>query len=143
MLGHFEGAETLSDDIQLSSEAAARAIQPLAEALGMPLNDTASGIVDLANEKMAQALRVISIQRGFDPADFTLDLLRWRGRSSSLLSCAIARDEARSGARVCRHVFRTRHANGQTRPRLYTSDLSALCGDQRHNALIRHPIPER
>ena len=87
MLGHFEGAETLSDDIQLSSEAAARAIQPLAEALGMPLNDTASGIIDLANEKMAQALRVISIQRGFDPADFTLTCF---GGAGGLHLCSLA-----------------------------------------------------
>ena len=87
VLGHFEGAETLSDDIQLSSEAAARAIQPLAEALGMPLNDTANGIIDLANEKMAQALRVISIQRGFNPAEFTLTCF---GGAGGLHLCSLA-----------------------------------------------------
>ena len=87
VLGNFEGAEALSDEIRLSSEAAARAIQPLAETLGMPLRDTARGIIDLANEKMAQALRVISIQRGFDPADFALTCF---GGAGGLHLCSLA-----------------------------------------------------
>ena len=53
----------------------------------MPLNDTAKGIIDLANEKMAQALRVISIQRGFDPADFTLTCF---GGAGGLHLCSLA-----------------------------------------------------
>ena len=45
------------------------------------------GIIDLANEKMAQALRVISIQRGFDPADFTLTCF---GGAGGLHLCSLA-----------------------------------------------------
>ena len=48
---------------------------------------TALGIVELANEHMAQALRVISVQRGIDPRGFTLVAF---GGAGGLHVCALA-----------------------------------------------------
>ena len=62
----------LGGRMHLDTDAAAEAIRPLAEHLHMQLLELAAGIIDIANEHMTQALRVISIQRGFDPREFTL-----------------------------------------------------------------------
>ena len=40
--------------------------------IGKSLIDTAHGIVEIANANMVGALRLISVQRGFDPRDFVL-----------------------------------------------------------------------
>jgi N-methylhydantoinase A len=44
----------------------------LAEALGASPEDAAEGVVAVADSAMERALRVISVERGFDPADFAL-----------------------------------------------------------------------
>ena len=44
----------------------------LAEALGLTPTQTAHGIVTVANSVMERAIRVISVQRGHDPGNFTL-----------------------------------------------------------------------
>ena len=58
--------------LRLDGEAARRAVGRLAERLGLGLAEAARGILRIANEHMAQALRVISVQRGHDPRDFCL-----------------------------------------------------------------------
>jgi len=59
--------------------------------LGHPLNMSAAqvavGIVRIANENMSQALRSISLERGLDPADFTLCCY---GGAGGLHVCAVA-----------------------------------------------------
>ncbi len=44
----------------------------LAESLDASLEDTAEGILAVADSAMERALRVISVERGYDPADFAL-----------------------------------------------------------------------
>jgi N-methylhydantoinase A len=58
--------------MQLDVEAARRAALPLAERLGMAVEAFAEGVVRIADTRMEQALRVISIERGADPRDFAL-----------------------------------------------------------------------
>ncbi len=48
------------------------AIQHLAETLGLGVMETAQGIISVVIANMARAIRVISVQRGHDPRDFTL-----------------------------------------------------------------------
>lgn len=56
----------------LDRGAAEAALMPVARAIGRSLEETALGIVRLADEHMARALRVISVERGLDPRGFTL-----------------------------------------------------------------------
>jgi N-methylhydantoinase A len=53
-------------------ELARQAIAGLAERLGMGLMETAQGILSVVTANMARAIRVISVQRGHDPRDYTL-----------------------------------------------------------------------
>lgn len=48
------------------------AIAKLAEQLGLGLMETAQGIISVVTAHMARAIRVISVQRGYDPRDYTL-----------------------------------------------------------------------
>jgi N-methylhydantoinase A len=47
-------------------------VQTIADALGLPLMTAAEGIIDIVNENMFGALRLVSIERGYDPRDFAL-----------------------------------------------------------------------
>jgi N-methylhydantoinase A len=63
----------LDGAITLDVEAAARAIQDrIARPLGLSLEEAARGIIAVADNTMAGAIRVVSVQRGHDPVDFSL-----------------------------------------------------------------------
>jgi N-methylhydantoinase A len=47
-------------------------VQKIGEALGLDVHQAAEGILDIVNENMAGALRLVSVQRGYDPRDFAL-----------------------------------------------------------------------
>jgi N-methylhydantoinase A len=87
VLGRLPAGAVLAGSLQLQPAAAHAALQPLAAAMGMPLQQAAQGIVRLANEHMAQALRVISVQRGVAIDDFTLLCF---GGAGGLHVCALA-----------------------------------------------------
>ena len=65
-------AGLLGGEITLDGEAAERAVGALGSVLGMSAHETAQAIVDITNEKMAGALRIMSVERGLDPRDYTL-----------------------------------------------------------------------
>jgi N-methylhydantoinase A len=47
-------------------------VQKIGDALGLDVHQAAEGIIDIVNENMAGALRLVSVQRGYDPRDFAL-----------------------------------------------------------------------
>ncbi|MGL4744747.1 MAG: hydantoinase/oxoprolinase family protein, partial [Dermatophilaceae bacterium] len=60
-------------EITLDTEAAHAAVKSIADATGLPsVEAAAAGIVDIVNENMLGALRLVSVQQGFDPRDFAL-----------------------------------------------------------------------
>ncbi|MDE2791614.1 MAG: hydantoinase/oxoprolinase family protein [Paracoccaceae bacterium] len=62
----------LGGRMRIERDRAAAAVSGLAESLGMGLNQTAQGIISVATANMARAIRVISVQKGHDPRDYTL-----------------------------------------------------------------------
>jgi len=72
VLGRLRSDAFLGGCMQLDRAAAVSALQPLAMKLQITVTALAFGIIRIANESMIQALRVISIQQGHDPRDFTL-----------------------------------------------------------------------
>ncbi len=62
----------LGGTFKLDREGAKRAVQTIADALGIELMTAARGIIDIVNENMFGALRMISVQQGYDPRDFAL-----------------------------------------------------------------------
>jgi N-methylhydantoinase A len=62
----------LGGRMQVRQDLARAAVARLAEKLGMDVMATAQGIISVVTANMARAIRVISVQRGHDPRDYTL-----------------------------------------------------------------------
>jgi N-methylhydantoinase A len=62
----------LGGRMKVRQDLARQAIVQLAERLGLGVMETAQGIISVVTANMARAIRVISVQRGYDPRDYTL-----------------------------------------------------------------------
>jgi N-methylhydantoinase A len=78
----------LGGEFKLDKKAAKTAVQGVADAMGIGLHEAAAGIIDIVNENMFGALRMISVQQGYDPRDFAL---MGFGGAGSLHSNAVAK----------------------------------------------------
>ncbi|QQS46432.1 MAG: hydantoinase/oxoprolinase family protein [Acidobacteriota bacterium] len=78
VLGRFAGAGLLSGEMPLDEDRAAAAIDRLAARMSAASSSKISrvraalGVIAVANANMERALRLVSIERGHDPRDFTL-----------------------------------------------------------------------
>ena len=87
ILGRLLPDHFLGGKMRLDTHAAHAAIARIASPLGMSVEEVALGIVRIANEHMARALRMISVRRGIDPRLFTLLSF---GGAGGLHVCALA-----------------------------------------------------
>ena len=62
----------LGGTFRLDREGAKVAVPTIADKLGIGLMEAARGIIDIVNENMFGALRMISVQQGYDPRHFAL-----------------------------------------------------------------------
>ena len=73
VLGRLDPHYFLGGEMELDVEGARKAIsEKCADPLGLDVIEVAIGIVEIANTAMVDALRSVSIQRGYDPKDFAL-----------------------------------------------------------------------
>ena len=72
MLGRINPDYFCGGDIVADMDAVRGAMASLAERLHMPQAEVARGIVQIADHNMVNALKRVSINKGFDPRDFTL-----------------------------------------------------------------------
>jgi N-methylhydantoinase A len=72
LLGRLAGDSRLAGDVDLDAEAAERAVTELGRSLGLDPEQTAIGILRVANQEMVRALRVVTVERGVDPRGFAL-----------------------------------------------------------------------
>lgn len=71
VLGHLP-PKLLGGEMTLDVEASKTAVQKVADAMGLDLYTAAQGIYDIVNENMFGALRLVSVQKGYDPRDFAM-----------------------------------------------------------------------
>ena len=64
--------DLLGGSFKLDRDGAKKAVQTIADALGVNLMEAARGIIDIVNENMFGALRMISVQQGYDPREFAV-----------------------------------------------------------------------
>ena len=64
--------QLIGGEMQLDVAAAKTAVQTIADALSLDLMTAAAGMIDIVNENIFGALRLVSVQQGFDPRDFAL-----------------------------------------------------------------------
>ena len=73
LLGYLDPEFFLGGEIRLDRERAALAMQErIAKPLGLSETEAAEGIYRIINDNMAAALRVVSVERGYDPREFAL-----------------------------------------------------------------------
>jgi N-methylhydantoinase A len=71
-LGRLPASAFLGGSETLDRDAISDPLGTMATALGASLEETAEGILAVADTAMERALRVISVERGYDPEDFTI-----------------------------------------------------------------------
>lgn len=73
LLGRLDPTAFLTEAAAVpSSDIADRIAGTLADPLGLSVEEAAAGLLEIANANMEQALRVVSVERGYDPREFTL-----------------------------------------------------------------------
>src|SRR5438105_585387 len=72
LLGRLNPDYFLGGEMSLDPDASRRAISRLAAQIGLDPVQTAAGIIRIADTAMSHALRVVSVQRGYDPSEFKL-----------------------------------------------------------------------
>ncbi len=82
------GTDLVGGGMSLDRDAAEQAIRAkVAEPLGLDLHQAANAIIAVANANMADAVRLISLQRGYDPREFALVVF---GGAGALHGAALA-----------------------------------------------------
>ena len=71
VLGHLPPS-LLGGEMPLDVELARRAVGKVAAALGLSLEEAAEGIVDIVTENMMGTLRLVSVEKGYDPRQLAL-----------------------------------------------------------------------
>ncbi len=79
--------ENFDDVVRLDVGAAHRSFVPLAAALGLDVRAAAAGVVGVAEALMAEAVRLVSVERGHDPREFCLIAF---GGAGPLHACRLA-----------------------------------------------------
>ena len=87
VLGRLSNESGLAGGLKLDKGLAFAAIERLSVPLKLSVEEVANGIIQIANEHMITAIRLISVNRGHDPKDFSLISF---GGAGGLHVCEIA-----------------------------------------------------
>jgi N-methylhydantoinase A len=72
VLGYLPEMQKLGGDMVLKRDLSVKAVQKIADSLKLSLKDAALGIYNIVNENMVGALRLVSVEQGYDPRDYAL-----------------------------------------------------------------------
>jgi N-methylhydantoinase A len=72
LLGYLDPSNFLGGRLALDRDAAERAFAPLAEQLGLTVEEAAQAAITLASENIVGAIREITISQGIDPREVTM-----------------------------------------------------------------------
>jgi N-methylhydantoinase A len=88
-LGYLPDGAELGGDVRLDHGRAEAALRRVGARIGLDSEETARGIIRVADAEMIRALRVISIERGLDPRELTLVAF---GGAGGLHACSLAEE---------------------------------------------------
>lgn len=72
VLGYLPSDVQLGGKMAIDKQAAMDAVKKVADAMSVSVEEAAEGIIKIVNESMFGALRLVSVEQGFDPRDFAL-----------------------------------------------------------------------
>ncbi|HYE80296.1 MAG TPA: hydantoinase/oxoprolinase family protein, partial [bacterium] len=79
VLGHLSLDRLLGGTVAVNPALATAALAPLAEQLGIPIQEVARGAIAITDQRIAEAVRQVSAARGHDPSQFVLVALGGAG----------------------------------------------------------------
>ncbi|WP_252699441.1 hydantoinase/oxoprolinase family protein [Natronosalvus vescus] len=89
LTGRLNPAYFLGGEMDLDVEQAEAALEPVADEFGTSVRETAHGVLRVVNSNMANALKQVSLQRGYDPRRFAMVA---SGGAGGLHAAALGRD---------------------------------------------------
>lgn len=90
VLGRLNPFYMLGGKMRIHAELAEKAIKKqICEILGLELVEAAAGIIRIVNSEMAKILRIVSVERGYDPRKFTMMCF---GGAGPMHACALAEE---------------------------------------------------
>jgi N-methylhydantoinase A len=72
LAGILDPASFLGGRLAVDPELSRQAFAPVADRLGLSMQETVAGVLRLFGELTVEALKLVSVRRGYDPRDFTL-----------------------------------------------------------------------
>lgn len=72
VLGYLPSTTKLGGNMVIHKQSAEDAVSEVAKTLGVSVKEAADGIIRIVNESMFGALRLVSIEQGYDPRNFAL-----------------------------------------------------------------------
>jgi N-methylhydantoinase A len=88
-LGRINSDYFCGGEIRADMDAVERALDAIAEKLNADRAESARGVIRIANNNMINALKLVSVNRGYDPRDFTLVAF---GGGGGMHAVALARE---------------------------------------------------
>jgi len=90
VLGRLNQRSLLDGDFEIDIEKARAAIkEKIADSLGMSVTEAAYGIIKVVNANMVRGIRVVSVEKGYDPRDFAMVAF---GGAGPLHGCDLAEE---------------------------------------------------
>ncbi len=89
LLGRLNPSDLLSGEMSIYPEHALKAYKELGSSLGLDEYEAAVSIIRIANSMMSKILRIVSVERGYDPRDFSLVAF---GGAGPMHVCALAEE---------------------------------------------------
>jgi N-methylhydantoinase A len=87
--GRINPSQLLGGRLKLRNDLAVRAIRNLSSRLGISIDKTADSILRIVNSNMSKALRLVSVERGRDPREYSLIAF---GGAGPLHACDLAEE---------------------------------------------------
>jgi N-methylhydantoinase A len=89
ILGRLNPGDLLSGEMSIFPENALKAYRGLGAELGLDEYEAAVSVIRIANSMMSKILRIVSVERGYDPRDFSLVAF---GGAGPMHVCALAEE---------------------------------------------------
>ena len=89
LLGRLNPGNLLSGGMPIFPEKGKAALEDLGSKVGLDAEEVAVSIIRIANSMMGKILRIVSVERGYDPRDFTLVAF---GGAGPMHVCALAEE---------------------------------------------------
>lgn len=89
VLGRLNREALVGGTFPIDAQRSYDAVQALAQRIGLSTEETAAGIVRIVDAQMAKVLRIVTVERGLDPREFTMVAF---GGNGPLHGCALAEE---------------------------------------------------